>query len=181
MRSHHPRWFHIGIAANLPIGKQKKNYADDSGADDGQRDHARTNHNAHCQRPEQEHDLHRLLDGGTEADDGQCTHHAEGQNHIGRDRHNDQRGDKGQPDQRQREAARIQYAGQRFLVDDKNEQADHQRDGQTDNGIKNGQFGNVLQKAGFENVVECHGCSSRFLSEPAARAVFGKRLLAEFF
>ena len=107
---------------------------DDSRADDRQRDHARTDDNAHRERPEQEHDLDRLLDGRAEADDGQRAHHAERQDHVARDGHNDQRGDKGQAHQRQREAAGIQHAGQRFLVD----------------------------------VVECHGSSSCFLTEPAA-------------
>ena len=153
--------------------------SDDSRADDRQRDHARTDDNAHRERPEQEHDLDRLLDGRAEADDGQRAHHAERQDHVARDGHNDQRGDKGQAHQRQREAAGIQHAGQRFLVDDEDEQADHQRDGQADEGIKDGKLGNVLQKAGFEDVVECHGSSSCFLTEPTACAVFGKRLLAK--
>ena len=140
---------------------------------------ARTDDNAHRERPEQEHDLDRLLDGRAEADDGQRAHHAERQDHVARDGHNDQRGDKGQAHQRQREAAGIQHAGQRFLVDDEDEQADHLRDGQADEGIKDRKLGNVLQKAGFEDVVECHGSSSCFLTEPAACAVFGKRLLAK--
>ena len=97
----------VGIVVNLAVGKQQKYYADDGRADDSQRDHACTDDNAHRQRPEQKHDLHRLFDGGTEADDGQRTHHAERQNYIGCDGHNDQRRDKGQPNQRQCKAAGI--------------------------------------------------------------------------
>ena len=124
--------------------------------DHGQRNYPRSDDNPHRQRPEQKHDFNRLLDSGTETDDGQRAHHAKGKDHVGRDRHDHQRSDQAEAHQGQGKARGIHHAGERLFVDEKDKQSDDQSHTQAKNRIENGEFRYVFQKTGFKDIIECH-------------------------
>src|SRR5699024_4945966 len=67
--------------------------------------------------PEQERNVPRFLDGGTETDDGQAADHTETERQVGADGLHDQRGDDGHQQQREVEVFGIDGAAVGLAVD----------------------------------------------------------------
>ena len=150
----------IGVIPALAVGEEEQHKANDDRADDRQRDHPGADDNPDRQRPEEVDDLHRLLDRRPEPDDRQSAHHAQRQDDVGGDRHDDQRRHQRQPRQRQREPGRVHDAGEGLFVDEVDKQPDRQCKGHAEQGVEDGKCRNIFQKAGLEDVAKCHGGSS---------------------
>ena len=114
--------------------------------------------NAHADRPEQEHQIHRLLDSGTEADDGQRAHHAQRQHHAGLHGENQRRRDHGDTSQRDVEILGIERLPGHDPVDEKYVQRQQARHAQCRDHRQRGDLrgGEALQKGLFENIFEAH-------------------------
>ena len=147
------------------VGKDKQNNADDHAADDCQRDHAGGQNDAHGNGPEEEGNVQRLLDGSAEADDGQSTHHTEGQHHIAGDCQNHKGGDHGQGNQSDTEAGGIHHTGEGLFIDHEDKKAQTEGKNKGDAHIQQTDAGHILQKAGFEDIIESHSENS-FLFQP---------------
>ena len=146
----------IGVPVGLFVYKQQKDQADHHTADHCQGDHSRCENDAGRDGPEQERDVQRLFDGRAETDDGQRAHHAQRQDHVGGDGQDDLRGDHGEGDQRDAEGGGIHHALIRFFINKENEQAGAEGEGNGQHHVQRADGSHVFQKAGFENITECH-------------------------
>ena len=133
-------------------GEDEQDHRDDQGADDGEEDEVRADGDAHGDGPEHVDRVHRVLDRGAEADDGQRAHHAHGELDGFADAHDHRRGDERHQDQRQREVGRIHHAAEVHAVHRGDAQAhgkgqhhgeQHQRDGTRADGLGRKQVENV--------------------------------------
>ena len=95
----------------------------------------------------QEGDIHGLLDGGTEADDGQGAHHAQGEDDVAGHRQDQQGCDEGEGDEGHPEAGGVHDPGVAFFYRPEDEQAQAEGQRQGDGGVRQGDRVQPLQKA----------------------------------
>ena len=157
------------------FGKGKEDCPNKDAAEYRQRDQARRQHNAHRNRPEQEGDIHGLFDRGAEPDNGQSAHHAQRQHDVAHHRHNQQGGNKRQSNQCYTEAGRIHHAAVALFIDEKDKQSQQKGQYHGNHHVQYGDGGDILQKAGFENILKGHKAlpPQIILIEPPAQGVFG--------
>ena len=90
----------VGSIRVPAAGKDKEDQPDEHAAEDGERDKPCRQHNARRNAPEEESDVHGLLDSRAEPDNGQGAHHAEREDDIARDSQDKEIGDERKCDQR---------------------------------------------------------------------------------
>ena len=142
----------IGVAVDLLVGEDDEDDTDQNAAKDGQGEEAGGQHNANGDGPEQKGDVQRLLDGGPEPDNGKGAHHTQGEDHVGGDGQNDQSGNHGHGDQGSAKAGRVHDAIVGLFVHQEDKQSQSKGQQQSDHHVRDGDGGDVFQKAGRENV-----------------------------
>ena len=144
------------MGVRLLIDEYQQDQTDAHAADDGKGDHACGKNNACTDCPEQECNIQRIFDSGTETNDGERTDHTERQNHIGSYGENDDGCNHGQGNQRSTEACGIHHTTIGFLVNEEDEKtnAEGQHDGQQHIQYADRRY--VFQKTGLENIIEIH-------------------------
>ena len=103
-----------------------------------QGDQSRRQHNAHRNGPEQEGDVHGLLDGSPEADDRQSTHHAQGEDDVAGHRQDQQGSNQGKGDEGHAKAGGVHDAGVALFIDQENKQAQAESQRQGNGGVRQG-------------------------------------------
>jgi len=102
--------------------------------------------------PEQESGVGGLLHSGAETDNGQCAHHAQGQHHVGGDDQNYQSGDHAQHDQAAGEAGAVVDTCIGDPVNEHDEQAQQEGQGDGNQDLAHGDGGEFLDKLTLDNV-----------------------------
>ena len=144
-------------AFGLPVGEQVDHNDHDSRRDQPQCIHSGTRRDARSDRPEQIQQIQRVLDCGAEADDGQCTHHTKGDDHVGTDGQRDHAGKHAHTHQRNCKAAGVDHARIEFAVDQINEDAQRQRRQQRHGKLRRIVLGKGVQDRFFDKVFCAHG------------------------
>ncbi len=130
----------------FPVDKDEQDNADQQAANDCQWNQPCRQHDADRNRPEEKGDIQRLLDGGTEADDGQGAYHTKGKYHIGSHSKNDKGCDHGEGDQRHAETGRVHNAGKGLFIDKKDEHADAESQQQRQRHVENTDTGDIIEE-----------------------------------
>ena len=150
---------HKGACRLKGRGEEDNEQRDEEGGDHGYARKARAADNAHADRPEEERQIHRILDGSSEAHDGERAHHTQRHDDIRLNGEDNCGGDHRDNDERNVEALVVEGVAVYDLVDKVDVDGDkhgtayaHQHGLERDTAC-----GVALHKCFFKQVNESHG------------------------